>query len=589
MQSEGSKINSIIYEFIVLVLIFGIHIWGFWDYDVPIVLMDEFSYWEHAATFAGYDWREVIGRAPWYAYGYSVLLTPLFWIFDRMTMMYRAAIWMNGAMAVGVYFVVKSLLKRLYPEVSKPLKMAVATAVCLYSAYVGQSKIAWAELAIILTFWLLLLFFMKLLEKNTVGWSVAVSVLTGICYVIHNRMIVVIIALLMMALFMKIGRKISWKSMFALIVPVLLIYVINDVIKSQLQQYLWAVTGLEYGLNDINSRAWKVKALFSTEGIRNAFQTALGELLYVNLATFSVAIIGIYATAKELVVKLFQRGRTKEQENRMYFLMFALLSFLGEWGISTLVNMPMDDSIGEKLVTYLYYGRYVDGVIGIFVVMGLIYLLEHRRRLVLGEALLWHSLLFGASVIVYQYSKMFDNQLMNSICIPGMWYIDRIEGLNVIAYTAILAVGMMAALFIYYKSRSEDGIKEKIFFVRFITVLFLAMGISYSVIRIGAYREHKENVFVWLENYVEDAQVYCMKYERAKYFVQAGLYDKEIRLIQEEEAEHLEEDSFLVTEKEMEEENLHLCIRNYQYFVYVTDGAVYDELLKYDRVQSQEE
>ncbi len=589
MRLEGSKLNTIMYEIILVALIFGIHIWGFWDYDVLVVLMDEFSYWEHAATFAGHDWREVIGRAPWYAYGYSVLLTPLFWMFDKMTTMYRAAIWMNGAMAVGIYFVVKALLRRLYPDSSEKLKMVVATTICLYSAYVGQSKLAWAELAIILTFWLLLLFFMISLEKKSLGWSIAVSVLTGVCYIIHNRMIVIIIALLMMAVFMKLGRKISWKRMFALIVPVLVLYMVNDGIKSQLQQYLATATGLEYGLNDISSRAWKLKALFSLEGLRNAIQTALGELIYVNLATFSVGMIGIYCVIKEILVKLFQKEKTEEQSNRMYFLMFALLAFLGEWGISTLVNMPMDDTVGEKLVTYLYYGRYVDGVIGIFIVMGLIYLLEHRTKLVLGEALLGHSFLFGASILVYQYSKGFDNQLMNSICIPGMWYVDRIEGLNVIIYTAILAVGMLIALFIYQIRKDEDGEKRKIYFCRFITVLFLVIGISYSVIRIGAYREHKENVFEWTEDYVGDNEIYCLKYERAKYFVQAELYDKEIHLIQEEEVAALDENCFLVTEQEMDEENLHLCIRNYRYFVYVTDGEVYEELLKYGRVQPKEE
>lgn len=579
MQTSEDRITILLWETLAVLFIFIVHVWGCWNYDVLIVLMDEFGYWEHAAAFAGYDWKAVMETAPWYSFGYSILLVPLFFLCERMTSMYRTAILLNGAMAVGIYFVVKALLCRFYSNATAKMKIMLAVTVSLYSAYVGQSKIAWAEMAVVFSFWLLLFTFLIALEKGSLGWSVTASVFAGICYCVHNRMITVMIALLLTVLLMRCTKRISWKRLAAFLFPMIVVYVFSVWMKSLLQQDLTGATGLEYSLNDIPSRAWKMKAFFSMEGFRNALQSALGELVYVNLSTFTFGILGIYYAIKELLVRLIRRK--KEEQDKSYFLLFVLLSFFGEWGVSTLVNMPANKDIGEKPVTYLYYGRYVDGVIGIFILLGLIYIVQHRKKLVFWEALLCNSLLLGGTIVVYRYALLWNNELMNSICIPGMWYADRIDGLNVIVYTITIEIMMLVVLYIYLHDNKISRNKPRVWLCGFLTALFLIVGISYSIVRIGAFREHKEGVFAWIEKYVGEEDIYCLEDERAKYFVQAELYDKEIHLIQEEEIEYLGENCFMITEQILEIKGLHLCIRNQKYHVYITEGETYQELQKY--------
>lgn len=568
--SRNVKIR--IAEAAVLLAIFMIHVWGFWSYDVPIVLLDEFSYWEHAAHFAGYDWTGVITSAPWYAFGYSLLLVPLFFLFEYMSDMYHAAILMNGFMMIGIYFIIKALIRRFYSETSEEIKIAAAAAISLYSAYIGQSQVAWAEITVYFFFWLLLLCFAHLLEKNSLPLCIATSVLTGAIYCIHNRMIVIIIALYMMAVIMKITKKISWKNMLGLMAPAAFLYIAGGLVKTALQSRLVMQTGLEYGVNDISSRAWKVKALFSMDGISNGIKSAMGELVYMNMATFTIGIIGICYILGELF-RLWRHkagSAVEEAGNRFYFLLFVLLSFLGEWGISTLVNMPLSDSIGDKLVTYLYYGRYIDAVVGIILLFGLMHILHHPSKIMFLKIFLTNLVMFAGTIVVYFYSLDFNNKKMKSMCIPGIWYADRIEGMNVILYTAIIEALMLTVFAVYIWGRKPKY--KKAFFCGVITVLFLTIGISYSVVRIGAYRQPKEGIFRWAEENIGDEEVYCLKDEKTRYYTQAELYDKEIRVIAEKELPEVPEGSFVVTEKKLEPERFELCMENDTYHIYKVVG-----------------
>ncbi len=544
-------------ELLLLAGIFTVHVWGLWGYDVPIILLDEFFYWEHAAALTGHDWTGVITSAPWYSFGYSLLLAPLFFIFTYMSQMYQAAILLNGAMAVGIYLIVRALVPRVCPGSGEGLRMGAAAAVSLYSAYIGQSKVAWAEMAIYFTFWLLLLCLARLLEKTSVLRCMAVSFLAGGVYVIHNRMIGVIIALFILAAVMKCMGRLSWRGLQALLLPAALLYLGNDLGRAVLESGLREATGLEYGLNDVGNRLWKLKAFFSPDGMVNGFRTAMGELVYINMSTFTFGIIGLCHMIRELL---------RKWEDRSFFLLFVLLVFLGEWGISTLANMPLSEGIGDKLVTYLYYGRYLDAVIGVILLFGLLYVLTSPSWLLLVMAVLGNVAAFAVTVSTYLYSRQFKNELMKSMCIPGIWYADRVEGMNVVHFTLIIQALALLLLFLFvWKRRCRWG---RVLLCGAVSLLFLSVGISYSTVRIGAYRQPKEAIFRWAERSLEEGPVYCFRDEKARYYAQAELYDREIRMIDREEIAGLEKGSYVITEKRLEGDQFRLCKDNKRYYIF---------------------
>ena len=559
-----------ILEFAVILLIFAVHSWGFWYYNGITVLRDEFGYWEHAASMAGYDWSGAMISAPWYSFGYSLLLLPLFSLCNKMSQMYHLAILLNGVMMVGIYALVKCLMGKFCRESKESSRIFAAALVCLYSGYIAQSKVAWAETAIYLSFWLVLWCMANMIETRRVRWSIAVSVMAGISYTCHNRMLIVMLAVVMLTILMKLHKQLSWKNVVGLLLPLFVIYLWNNWMRGMLQVQMQTNKELEYGLNDIAGRIWRVKEFFTKEGFIHWLRCAVGELLYVYLSTFTIGVMGLIHAGKQLAAAV------KKKDGQKYFYIFILLVFLGEWALSALVNMPIGDEIAQKPLTYLYYGRYEDGVIGIFLLMGILYMRSSKGKRLVCETLGMNAAALTAAILTYQYSLQFLQEEMNFVCVPGIWYLDRTPQLNVVMVSLMIGIvaQTIAVLYAYFNSSSRGLYTAGII----VAILFLTVGISYSICCIGYVRSYKQEVFVWAEEHIGDQEVYCLTDENTRFFVQAQLTGHKIRLITEEDVPYLGENCFLITMRGEYAQDLNLCISSEMYYVLVTDGEAYEEL-----------
>lgn len=93
MISAIKKQYKLLLFFICSIIIFIFRIWYIRESNVLAIRNDEYGYWTHAALFTGHDWSDVFaGHMNWYSYGYSLILTPLFWISHNLHFMYKAAI-----------------------------------------------------------------------------------------------------------------------------------------------------------------------------------------------------------------------------------------------------------------------------------------------------------------------------------------------------------------------------------------------------------------------------------------------------------------------------------------------------------------
>ena len=338
---------------------------------------------------------------------------------------------------------------------------------------------------------------------------------------------------------------------------------------------------MNYALNDISGRGWRLKALLDIDGIKNAIFCAGGELVYVNLATFMIGIIGILFVLKEVVKTVKEKNI---ESGRFYFFLFILLVFLGEWGISTLVNMPIGDSIGTKGVSYVYYGRYLDGMIGIFILLGLLSIIKECTQNSSRKIILCILAMLAATIIIYRYSLQFVNEV-NGISVPGIWYLNEIEGMNIIKWTMLMDLFIIVVVCVWNRNTAF-----KSFMFPFAFIIFtLIVGTSYVGIYMKEYRQHKEDVFLWAENNIEQNKVYCLANSRAEFYTQWTLPDEKINMITEEELVNLEKDCFVVAEQAVYGENLHNCINNDMYYIFVTDGDVYADLMKNNLLEKKRE
>ena len=141
-------------------MIFLSRIWYIRECNVLAIRNDEYGYWNHAALFSGHDWSDVFaGHMHWYSYGYSLILTPLFWFSHNLHLMYKTAVILNGFFAVLTFFLCIQCAKILFPKTEHWLLLTASFMVCMYSSYITQGAIAWSETFLYLLVWLLFYLF----------------------------------------------------------------------------------------------------------------------------------------------------------------------------------------------------------------------------------------------------------------------------------------------------------------------------------------------------------------------------------------------------------------------------------------------
>lgn len=112
----------------------------------PIVYADEMGYWGHAANLTGHTWAGVMNGMPWYAFGYSLLLAPIFLVSADMTVMYRMAVLINAILGLISYWLAyKTVQKIRYDKADSSGSAVIAFAAVSYSAYIFHSHVAWSE------------------------------------------------------------------------------------------------------------------------------------------------------------------------------------------------------------------------------------------------------------------------------------------------------------------------------------------------------------------------------------------------------------------------------------------------------------
>ena len=67
------------------------------------LIPDEFGYWTYAATLSGCDWSDIVSLGSYYSFGYTLILYPIFQIFQDSIVAYRAAVTVNFLLMILAY------------------------------------------------------------------------------------------------------------------------------------------------------------------------------------------------------------------------------------------------------------------------------------------------------------------------------------------------------------------------------------------------------------------------------------------------------------------------------------------------------
>jgi len=359
-----------------LVLIINIRHLG--SIEIFTVLDDEFGYWGSAAYLAGLDWSGIISEIPYYSYGYSLLLVPLFFIFDNPVHMYKAAIVLNGIMLSVSFLLCYDIAKKLAKGVDKKILIVIAFLISMYPAYIAYSSIAWGECLLILNIWLLTWGFTDLNETSSNHKFVLIGFLSMYSYMIHQRALGVLIASMIVVIVMNVLGKINLKQVLLVALPMIILLFIHIYLKENIQTLLW-LNGSGNMTNDYLAQTGKISQIFSINGFLALVKTSLGHIFYVGAASYLLGYLGLYELLRKAgkgTIAAIKSGKTDilscDQHFPLYnFLLIAVL-------LSLAINIIF--MINPTRVDHIVYGRYIDMIMGPLVLLGFVVLMNKKTN-----------------------------------------------------------------------------------------------------------------------------------------------------------------------------------------------------------------
>lgn len=408
------KVEKIwIYQGFICLLVLGIygygvsHIWGMCMYP------DEFGYWSTAAKMAGWDWSQISSLGSYYSFGYSIILYPILIFTSDSIAAYRVAVLVNAILMCVASFLLQKIVTKLFPERSRLYGIFLSGISVLYPSWIFYMQTTMTEALLSFMVILVAYLFLKLLERPKAINVLLLSLAVGYTYTLHMRTVGLVIACILTVLIWGILEKKIRKNTVIVVLCLAAVLVLAYLGKEAVQDTIYAGSEV-LDINDYGGQVSKIKVLFSLEGMKNVILLTAGKIVYLGLASGGLFLWGIWWSVKN-ALQMVSKVKEKETPDTMHMLsLYLTLLFLGTLGINciyTIHSVSLDN---------LLYGRYIEFIVPLYVLLGGCCLKEELRK----------KINLGKVILPYGISYL--------LLILGLWKVEsgRVRG----AHSAVLNV-----------------------------------------------------------------------------------------------------------------------------------------------------
>jgi hypothetical protein len=483
-----------IFLFITCFIIFIIYIHNYQQIGLFTVLDDEYGYWGTAAFLAGYDWSNSVSQIPYYSYGYSLILVPLFWIFDDPMHMYKAAIILNGVFLSISFLISYMISQNIMLGINNYYRIAICAVVAMYPTYIAYSNIAWPEALLIMVCWILAWCFINLTNESKLYIFVLIGFLSVYSYIIHQRALGILVSSIIVLILMKAIQTINWKQLLGSIAPIVVILFAHSFLKDYIQDGLW-LNNLGNLANDFSGQFEKISLIFTFDGMTKFFSVLTGQVFYIGAASFLLSFFGLYILFKQTIGTLILAIKTssiKKINDNKYFYFYAFL--LCAFTLSIIISVIF--MISPTRIDQFIYGRYTEIVVGPVIILGFSAITNREfksKKLVMGFVIGFVALALITSYIIFQ---------------SGLTTFNPIHAVGIALYRTPLKLALPVALALVgcrliFLSFSDmtNKIKTMINLI-IIATLFLVSGTSVSnaIVTLNMETQKITQVISYMEN-----------------------------------------------------------------------------------------
>jgi hypothetical protein len=368
------------------VAVLALHVVLVWPVH-GFLLSDTTGYLANARWFAGKAGETWQGAMSFYHPAWSILVAPLYLVFDSPRDVQVGALLLNALLASAILPLAYVVARRAF-DVPPRAALGGAAIAALYPAVVLLAGYEWGESLYQVLFLLFVLAAAAVVAKPTTWSAVAVGVVAAACNATHPRglgMVPVAFGFLAALAWRKqLPRVAAAAGIGALVVAFAATRVVDHLLLDAI--YSKTSAGVE---GDVLGRLTDVHLLWG--GVK----AAIGQLWYLTVATLGLAPIGALwlLTTKRLPTAL-----------RLVTLVACL---------ATLAASSLEMSDGIR-VDHMVYGRYVEGIVPVLLVAGAAGLVAWRTVLprLLGGVAVLAVVLAVALVVVRRGGDLFSGDVM---------------------------------------------------------------------------------------------------------------------------------------------------------------------------------
>ena len=362
----------------------GLRAWFSRAQAVPLDNPDETAYLIAARFLAGGPAADFSGTTL-YQGGYPLLITPVYWFTSSPAAVYHAVLLINAAVSAAVMPLGYLVCRRL--GLGRPAAYGVAMVAALLPAgfFYSEYAIADAIFPVVTLAWLLAIHSWLVATSPRARYAAAIgsAVLSGYAYAVHPR------GLVLLAGFAAVGVFIAWRRPAARgsVAAAALTVVVTAGAGWALDRYL-ASALYPGGTRSLSGQL--VNRLDSEYGVIHVAEMAGGQLWRLVLDSWGIAGIGLVAA----VAAIARRGV------RTDLRVMASLAV----GVTVLIACTAPAALPAEQTQTWASGRYLDGMIVTFFLVGAVVLLRAAARPILAFAACVAGVTMVAAVTVAVYA-----------------------------------------------------------------------------------------------------------------------------------------------------------------------------------------
>jgi hypothetical protein len=341
----------------VTLAVFAIYAASTWMRTLPVISQDELGFISQSQLLAGVP-AVNMGSAPYYHFGYSLLLTPVWWVTHDPLLAYKGFMLINAALAALLVPLLVGIGAALGYRRSLVM-VAAAAVVALWPSCFFVAHYAWSEALFRLVFaahaWALL----RLAQRPHLAWTLLFATSAAALYAIHPKALLILLLAPAALIALRVMRVLDTRALAAALIAFVLVAAGAVLAMDALHGALWHGGGHSTA-PALLARLLKLTALLT------GLTVLLGQVWYQLAASLGLAALGIW-----FVLRVATSGRAPALRLATGYVLAAVCAV----GLASVGQM-----LDPQRVDHVAYGRYVDGASLVLIWFGLCWLILGERR-----------------------------------------------------------------------------------------------------------------------------------------------------------------------------------------------------------------